>query len=301
MASLPSRRGGDEAPLTLVVTRSRAESVLKRHRDEGAELLRAAKQVDDEDGFRNWDAQRRTWESVTQRALTTLFNTQEPAAAFLAAISVDASTPQQHAAVDFKLRRRALEDGVVQLRALIEQLEYLDETPSVAAVLDSDTTVQTRRTDSVFIVHGRNDLLKTTVARVLERTGDHPVVILHEQANLGKTLIEKFEDHAGSADFAVVICSADDVGGLAPSGNVPSHDHGTDRPRARQNVIFELGYFVGKLGRSRVAVLYETGVELPSDYSGVTYTPIDEAGSWRYALLRELRSAGLSFDLNKLP
>lgn len=73
------------------------------------------------------------------------------------------------------------------------------------------------------------------------------------------------------------------------------------RPRARQNVVLELGFFAGHLGRSRITVLYEPGVELPSDWLGVLYVPIDDGGGWRYRLLTELRSAGLSYDLNSVP
>ena len=70
-------------------------------------------------------------------------------------------------------------------------------------------------------------------------------------------------------------------------------------PRGRQNVVFELGYFVGHLGRNRVCTLYEPGVEIPSDFSGIVYVPIDEAGAWRTLLARELKAAGFEVDLNR--
>ena len=69
--------------------------------------------------------------------------------------------------------------------------------------------------------------------------------------------------------------------------------------RARQNVVFELGFFIGALGRSRVAVLYEDGVELPSDMNGILYTILDAQGAWRIGLGRELRAAGFAVDLNR--
>jgi predicted nucleotide-binding protein len=136
---------------------------------------------------------------------------------------------------------------------------------------------------AIFLVHGRDTGSKYEVARWLEQSVSADVVILDEQANRGQTIIEKFQAHADAAKFAVVLLTSDDVGGV----------HGGDlRPRARQNVIFELGYFYGKLGRERVAVLND-GVEEPSDFLGSGY--ISFSGNWKDLLGRELRAAG--FDL----
>jgi len=104
-------------------------------------------------------------------------------------------------------------------------------------------------------------------------------------------IIEKLEEFAATAAFAVVLLTADDCGG---SGQTAER-----RPRARQNVVFELGYFIGALGRSRVAVVYEDGVELPSDMNGILYTVLDPAGAWKLGLGRELRAAGFAVDLNR--
>jgi len=147
---------------------------------------------------------------------------------------------------------------------------------------------QRRERDAVFLVHGRNHGQKDLVARFLERIGAS-VVVLHEVANEGRTIIEKFELHA-HVNYAVVLMSADDVGGA---------EHAVLSTRARQNVLLELGFFIGKLGRKRLSVLYETGVELPSDMAGVLYIPFDDAGAWKLQLARELRTAALRVDLNK--
>jgi predicted nucleotide-binding protein len=120
------------------------------------------------------------------------------------------------------------------------------------------------------------------------------VIILHEQADGGKTIIEKFEANAQEAAFAVVLLTPDDVGASA-AVKPPQLN-----PRARQNVIFELGYFVGKLGRDRVRALYKGNVELPSDYLGVLWIPMDDGGAWRLKLAQEMQSSGLDVDLNKL-
>src|SRR5918999_4506459 len=109
-------------------------------------------------------------------------------------------------------------------------------------------------------------------------------MILHEQPSRGQTLIEKFEQSTIGARYAIVLLTPDDLGGKAGEGL---------RPRARQNVILELGFFLGKLGRSRVCALFMEGVELPSDYSGVVYVPVDSSGAWRLILAKEMKGAGL--------
>jgi len=143
----------------------------------------------------------------------------------------------------------------------------------------------------IFVVHGHDEAVLHDVARFLERLGQD-LIILREQPNQGRTVIEKFENYA-DVGFAVVLLTADDRGGPV----VTPHD--TQRPRARQNVILELGYFIGRLGRNRVCALYREGVEIPSDYAGVLYIKIDDAGAWRLALAREMKAAGLSVDMNQ--
>jgi predicted nucleotide-binding protein len=138
--------------------------------------------------------------------------------------------------------------------------------------------------------------MKLAVARTLQILECSPI-ILHEQPNKGRTIIEKFSNYS-DVSFAVVILSPDDKGFLNDDSPVNAHH------RARQNVIFELGYFIGKLGRERVFPLYlnppKGNLELPSDYSGVVYTEYDSNGNWRYALVKELRTCGIAVDANKL-
>lgn len=139
----------------------------------------------------------------------------------------------------------------------------------------------------VFVVHGHDDGAREATARYLERL-DFEVIILHEQANQGRTIIEKVEAY-GDVGFAVVLLTPDDEGGVKG---------GTTRPRARQNVVLELGYFIGRLGRERVCALLRGDVEVPSDYAGVVWTPMDSAGAWRQALAKELAAADYSIDWN---
>jgi predicted nucleotide-binding protein len=140
----------------------------------------------------------------------------------------------------------------------------------------------------VFIVHGHDEGAREAVARFLERVGLEPV-ILHEQANRGRTIIEKFEAHR-DVGFAVVLLTPDDEG---------CERGGTPHPRARQNVVLELGYFVGVLGRQKVCALRRGDVEIPSDFTGVVYVPFDETDGWKQALGRELEAAGFRIDWRK--
>lgn len=142
---------------------------------------------------------------------------------------------------------------------------------------------------TIFLVHGHDDAAKHSVARFLERITEPPVVILEEQPDRGRTIIEKFEEHAAEAGYAVVLLTGDDEGRELGSG-------AELRPRARQNVILELGFFVGTLGRGRVTLLYDEGVELPSDIGGVLYLALDPQGAWKRSLAREMSAAGIAVD-----
>jgi predicted nucleotide-binding protein len=153
--------------------------------------------------------------------------------------------------------------------------------------LATDVPKPTAIRPKIFLVHGRNDGLKNEVGRWLGKIGFDDV-ILHEQPNVGRTLINKFEDVAKDAVYAVVLMTPDDVGGLAGE---------EQRWRARQNVIFELGYFIGKFGGSRVAAIVVGDIEKPSDYQGVVYIPYDSAGGWKVQLAREFKELRLPFDL----
>lgn len=134
--------------------------------------------------------------------------------------------------------------------------------------------------------------MENKVARIVERCVDAEVRILHEQVWRGQTIIEKFEEAGGLTNYAIVIATGDDEGRLIGDSTL--------LPRPRQNVVLELGYFVGKLGRDRVILLKGTGVDLPSDILGVGYIPLDPAGGWQLQLLRELRAASFTVDLNRL-
>ncbi|MFI7068519.1 TIR domain-containing protein [Kribbella sp. NPDC050124] len=184
-------------------------------------------------------------------------------------------------------------EGVTEFRNLLQTMKEEDQlfgtqTDVEMAGVGSPATPGDPR---VFLVHGHDDRIKVTAARFLEKL-HLPVVILHERANAGRTIIEKFEEESASATFAVVLLTADDVGA--------ARDAQPQQARARQNVVFELGYFIGVLGRSRVAALREPGVELPSDYAGVVYIELDSGDAWKFELAKEIKNSGIEVDLNRV-
>ena len=147
-----------------------------------------------------------------------------------------------------------------------------------------------QHSNRVFVVHGRDLGAKETVARCLTKLGLDPV-ILHEQPNTGRTIVEKFESFS-DVGFSVILLTADDFGRLKAEEIL--------QPSARQNVIFEFGYFVGKIGRGRVCALMEAGVEKPSDLDGVVYVRLGLDDAWTMQLVKELKAAGYDVDANKV-
>lgn len=206
--------------------------------------------------------------------------------------------------------------------AILKGIEI--QAPSIAKeILPNETTSIPNR--KIFVVHGRDNLIKNEVEDFLKSLNLEPI-ILHKQADLGKTIIEKVEFYS-DVGFAIILLTADDFGGLPPSKNYEmlrsyaktpgqfqylSKDNTLKitaefiefikeivnqlNPRARQNVIFEFGYFIGKLGRGKVAALCEEKIERPSDIDGLLYTPLDELGEWKKKLAREINATGIEID-----
>ena len=168
---------------------------------------------------------------------------------------------------------------------------YCDSDSAACLTAGGQNSIGVQNTRRVFVVHGHDVGVKETVSRFLSKLDFEPI-ILHEQPNGGKTLIEKFETNAYDVSFAVVIVTPDDVGRAKSETDL--------KPRARQNVILELGYFMGKLGRSRVCALCSENIEEPSDVTGVVYIPLDASGGWKIQLCRELQAAGLTVDAQKI-
>ncbi|MDN0075060.1 nucleotide-binding protein [Crenobacter sp. SG2303] len=142
---------------------------------------------------------------------------------------------------------------------------------------------------AVFIVHGRDNEAKQEVSRFIESIGLE-AIILHEQASSGMTIIEKIEHYSSDADFALVLYTPCDQGrGVHESNILPKY-------RARQNVIFEHGYLMAKLGRKNVCALVKGQIETPNDISGVVYVGLDPSGAWKTEVAKELKACGYTVN-----
>jgi predicted nucleotide-binding protein len=177
------------------------------------------------------------------------------------------------------------------LEQLVSKIDLIKCIATKKIAVDPEYIVDVEAVkNDIFIVHGHNNEVKMSVERTLSKLALNPI-ILHDKPNSGKTVIEKFEEHS-DVGFAIILLTDDDLGKAKTEENF--------NIRARQNVILEFGYFIGKLGRKRVCTLYSRGVELPSDLSGLLYIEIDTSGYWKFSLAKELMAAGYSVDLNNI-
>lgn len=177
-------------------------------------------------------------------------------------------------------------DGLRSCKAIFKT--YLEDIADESeSILQSNSNAKVVNISKIFIVHGHDEKLKQSVARIIEKQGIE-AIILSEQANKGRTIIEKFEDYS-DVNGAICLFTSDDIG--------KAKKDSADKSRARQNVVLETGYFMGKLGRNHVVILADNGIEMPSDLSGVVYTNTE---SWKIDLLKELKAIGYTVDFNKL-
>jgi predicted nucleotide-binding protein len=184
-----------------------------------------------------------------------------------------------------------IQGGLIRCRsrslAVLEEALTFLKGELEATSEDSDPRASHLLRDKVFVVHGHDEAALQATARFVEQLGLR-AIILREQPDQGRTIIEKFQDCAAEVGFAIILLTPDDLAG--PAGGQASG------AQARQNVIFELGYFAGKLGRGRTCLLRKGPVDIPSDLYGVIYTEMDAAEGWKRKLARELKAARFDFD-----
>lgn len=271
-------RGQPEPPGKPEVTPEVGIDLLRRQIEKAKALLDARPLTSDADG---------QWQLLTRNYLEKAFGVGSPNVSNVMDVTSHfAYLTDQPESYWENMRAEDLATQVTRLEGLLELLETESQLDQAQSVTPRPVAASHR----VFLVHGHDEQALHEVARFLERL-QQVVVVLREQPNGGRTIVEKFEEFSDVA-FAVVLLTPDDVGGET---SVAFEDL---RLRARQNVILELGYFLGRLGRKRVCALYQDAVDIPSDYSGVLYLPLDSGGGWRLALARELKAAGLSVDMN---
>jgi predicted nucleotide-binding protein len=279
----------------LKMSRADADVILEERYAQGRELMERATEeaVKDAVHAESWRMDWHRWRDVTREALAHVYVGEEIRSEF-----EDSAWSGTGSSRDWLERLshevRLLRESVNKLASFRERLRFADEPrPRLepAEAIEATTAQAAAPAESgppvVFLVHGHDIGTRETVARFLEREGpdDVDVVILEEQANKGRTVLEKLEDHAASAKYAIVLLTADDVGRAKDSEEL--------KPRARQNVVFEFGWFCGLIKRKNVAVLHDPKVELPSDLAGLVYIPL--TGDWQRKLTDELKSSGLDY------
>lgn len=190
---------------------------------------------------------------------------------------------------NYKEDESPCDDMLAILRAIYADEEFFN---SISFSNNKDENTSHSMSNQVFIVHGHDDTAKIELARTLETLGFN-AIILHEQASEGRTVIEKIEANSDVA-FGVVLYTECDLG-RAKEASIDE-----EQKRARQNVVFEHGYLIGKLGRSHVCALVKGDIELPGDITGVVYIPLDSKGAWKFDLVKEMKAAGLKVDANNL-
>jgi hypothetical protein len=175
--------------------------------------------------------------------------------------------------------------GIEQMRPAVHWARGTPVSPSPSPVKQTSPpeAVASRK---VFLVHGRDENARNEVALFLNKIGLEDIV-LHQRPNRGRHLLTKFQEEAEGASFAVILMTPDDDGGLVGE---------PQQRRARQNVVFELGFFIGKLETPHVAALIGPGVEKPSDFDGICWIEFGRGPKWKTELARELKAAGVPFD-----
>ena len=291
MAKRRTTTSEPKAPTELLVSREEAKSKLGERIQKGLEIKKAPINSEETlDAVRN---EFRKWDAFNNELLKRIFTTDELSEEYRHWIGVGVSMLREpqlgekidrlHKDIDGKIHRI---DSIIERLELIPLNEaYPDPNPSVPS-----SSPDPLRTNKVFIVHGHDEVSKNSLEVFLHEIGLEPVV-LHRQADEGLTVIEKFEKHS-DVSYAFILLTPDEIAYLK------SEEHKTDSERrkeyrARPNVIFEFGFFVGKLGRSRVCCLYTGEVTLPSDVSGMIYkkynSSIEEVA---YSIIKDLKASG---------
>jgi predicted nucleotide-binding protein len=290
---MPKRRtttSEPKAPTELLVSREEAKSKLEERIQKGLEIKKAPINSEETlDAVRN---EFRKWDAFNNELLKRTFTTDELAEEYRHWIGVGVSMLREpslgekigklHKDIDGKIHR---------IDSIIERLELIplnmispDLSPSAAS------TTQPSRTNKVFIVHGHDEVSKNSLEVFLREIGLEPVV-LHRQPDEGLTVIEKFEKHS-DVGYAFILLTPDEIAYLKSEEHKPDSERQKEY-RARPNVIFEFGFFVGKLGRSKVCCLYTGDVRLPSDVSGMIYkkynSSIEEIA---YSIIKDLKASG---------
>lgn len=255
---------------------SKAIELFKRQIDKISQLLEKSRKDPEAREFRNFNVNliTRTFGKPSQN-LSSYYSAEHPGP-----MRIGMSDREWEA-----LHKEGLQHISGLFKGFIDQLEVFGDNEKA----QGETQIKKTLSRKVFIVHGHDESAKNEIEIFLKENHLEPIV-LHRQTDGGNTLIEKIEKYSDVAYAIVIITPDDTVIGSGPSVSKISSQEG----RARQNVIFEWGYFLGKYGRERVCCVYKQGVVLPSDLSGLVYKPFQHSiEEVKYSLLKELQAVGL--------
>ncbi len=317
-------------PVTsLNIPRTDAESKIYDRVTSGNKLLGLS--IHNEKDLEAAKAQRKKWNDHNEELLRRLFSSEVVLEDYNRSSMLDSSVMKASWANKISNFYDGISNNIEALESIIKRLEFIpekiiksetqekikhrisdtipvvhgedDETnksttekpefiPEKVIISKTQERYEPETSGTVFVVHGHDEESKVSVVRFIKKLG-LKAVILHEQTNAGQNIIETFERNAAISGYAVVILTPDDTGALK--------EHPDDATlRERQNVIFGLGYFCGALGKANVSVLVKEGTEILCDDLGVAYTLMDPEGTWQLSLARDMKSAGLSFDANRI-
>jgi predicted nucleotide-binding protein len=279
-------------PAELIISRDEAKSKLQERIQKGLEIKQI--QIDSNEMLESVQNEHSKWNSFNHELLKRIFTTEELAEeyswwsriSFLETRepSLGKKIADLHGDVNEKIHR---------IESIMERLELFPlskTTTSSEQMQATAVTSSNARSKKIFVVHGHDETAKASLEVFLHEIGLEPIV-LHRQADEGLTIIEKFEKHS-DVGYAFILLTPDEIAYLRDDENKPDIERRKEA-RARPNVIFEFGYFVGKLGRSRVCCLYTGEVSLPSDVNGMIYkkfnTSIEEVA---YGITKDLKASG---------
>lgn len=253
----------EKVPSKLKIPKEEAEQKLKERIEKGKELLNI--QITNVLQLDEAKKEYRKWNDYNFEYLRRIFSTDEEATKYKryggGVIHMNPSLGLQvNDYVD------DVKEKIHRLDSLVERIDLISLEITTSEASSQKTTPITKK---VFIVHGRDEVSKANLEILLTEMGLEPIV-LHRQADEGQTVIEKFEKHGSDVGYAFILLTPDEIAYLSNEDSLPDDERKKEK-RARPNVIFEFGYFVGKLGRNRVCCLYTGDVEIPSDLKGLVY------------------------------
>lgn len=278
------------APAELVVSRDEARAKIEERIEKGRALRNA--QISSHESLEKTKNDYYKWDSFNAELLRRIFTTGELSDEYSRWFGGFISTQTDSLGEMIADLHKDIESKIHRLDSIGDRLELiplsaqLHPTNSLAA----DGVSSRNKSNRVFVVHGHDEVSKTNLEVFLREIGLAPVV-LHRQADEGMTIIEKFEKHS-DVGYAFILLTPDEIAYLAADEKEPETKRRKER-RARPNVIFEFGYFVGKLGRSRVCCLYTGEVALPSDISGMIYKKFNSSvEEVAYGIIKDLKAQG---------